>query len=96
MYLGKKYPKFFPAGPFFCAFQIKCLSKCSYFKRPPLPWKIPDYAPDNPLQVIKIQQKLTITHNNPTITDNNPLPPKKILQQLISTKKNSPVTHNYQ
>ena len=44
-YLGKKYLKFFPAGPFFRMLQIKCLSKCPYFQKPPLPWKIPRYAP---------------------------------------------------
>ena len=26
-------------------FQIKCLSKCPYFQKPPLPWKILGYAP---------------------------------------------------
>ena len=46
MYLGKESPKFFPAGPFFSVFQIKYLSKCPYFKKPPLPWKIPGYTPD--------------------------------------------------
>ena len=25
--------------------QIKCLSKCPYFQKPLLPWKIPGYAP---------------------------------------------------
>ena len=45
VYLGKKISKFFPAGPFFRVLQIKCLSKCSYFKKTPLPWKIPGYAP---------------------------------------------------
>ena len=42
MYLGKEYPKFFPAGPFFSVFS---LSKCPYFKKPPLPSEIPGYAP---------------------------------------------------
>ena len=44
MYLGKKVPKIFPAGPFFRVLQIKYLSKCFYFKKPPLPWKVPSYA----------------------------------------------------
>ena len=44
-HLGKKSLKYFSAGPFFRMFQIKCLSKCSYFQKPPLPWKIPGYAP---------------------------------------------------
>ena len=45
MYLGKESPKCFHTGPFFSVLQIKCLSKCPYFKKPPLPWKIPGYAP---------------------------------------------------
>ena len=47
MYLRKEYSKFFPAGPFFSVFQIKCLSKCPCLKKPPLPSKIPGYAPAN-------------------------------------------------
>ena len=46
-YLGKKYPKFFPAGPFFRMLQIKLLSKRPYFQKPPLPWKILGYSPDD-------------------------------------------------
>ena len=47
---GKQsFGKFFPAGLFFRMFQIKCLSKCPYFQKPPLPWKIPGYAPAFPL-----------------------------------------------
>ena len=45
-YLGKKSPKFFPAGPFIRIRQIKCLSRCPYFHKPPLPWKITGYAPE--------------------------------------------------
>ena len=45
MYLRKKYLKFFPAGPFFRRLQIKCLSKCPYFEKPPLLSKIPGYTP---------------------------------------------------
>ena len=41
-----KQPKFFPAGPFFRMMQMKCLLKCPYFQKPPLPWEIPGYAPD--------------------------------------------------
>ena len=44
-YLGKKSPKFFPVEPFFRMLQVKCLSKCPYFQKPTLPWKIPAYAP---------------------------------------------------
>ena len=33
-YLGKKYPKFFPAGTFFRILQIKCSSKRPYFQKP--------------------------------------------------------------
>ena len=40
-YLGKTV---FPDEPFFRELQIKCLSKCPYFKKPPLPLKIPSYA----------------------------------------------------
>ena len=39
VYLGKKFSKFFPAGPFFRVLQIKYLSKCPYFKKTPLPLK---------------------------------------------------------
>ena len=46
VYLGEECLDFFPAGPFFSVFQIKCLLKCPYFKEPPLPWKIPGYAPE--------------------------------------------------
>ena len=46
MYLGKKPSKFYPAGSFFRVLKIECLSKCPNFKKPPLPWKIPGYAPD--------------------------------------------------
>ena len=44
MYLGKRSPKFFPAGPFIRMLHIKCLTKCPYFQKPPLPSKIPGYA----------------------------------------------------
>ena len=47
VYLGKESPKFLPAGPFFRVLQIKCLSKCPYFKKAPLPWKISGYAADS-------------------------------------------------
>ena len=36
-------------GFYFRVLQLKCLLKCSYFKKPPqgpLPWKIPGYVPD--------------------------------------------------
>ena len=39
MYLRKRSPKFFPSGPFFRVLQIKCLSKCPYFKKLPCPEK---------------------------------------------------------
>ena len=29
--------------------QIKCLSKCHYFQKPTLPWKIPGYTPEKQL-----------------------------------------------
>ena len=44
-FLGKKISEIFSAGPSFRMFQIKCLSKCPYFQKPPLPWKILGYAP---------------------------------------------------
>ena len=46
MYLRKNSPKFFPAVPFFLLLQIKSLSNCPYFKKPPLPCKISGYAPE--------------------------------------------------
>ena len=44
VYLGKKFSKFFHAGPFLRVLQIKCLSEWPYFKKTPLPWKIPGYV----------------------------------------------------
>ena len=44
-----KVSKIFPLEPYFRVLQIKYLSKCSYFKKPPqgvLPWKIYGYTPD--------------------------------------------------
>ena len=35
----------FPCEAFLSCVAIKCLSKCPYFKKPPLPWKIPGYKP---------------------------------------------------
>ena len=43
----RKISEIFPAGRFFWMLQIKFSSKCPYFIKPPLPWKIPGYAPDN-------------------------------------------------
>ena len=37
--LEKKTPKIFFVVPFFHALWCKCLSKCYYSKKPPLPWK---------------------------------------------------------
>ena len=47
VYLPKKSPNFFPAGSFFLVLQIKCLSKCPYFKKLPLPWNIPGPRPQS-------------------------------------------------
>ena len=44
-YIGKKSPKSLSAGPVFRMLLIKYLSKCPYFQKLPLPWKIPGYAP---------------------------------------------------
>ena len=54
-YLGENSPKFFPAEPFFRVLQIKCLSKCPYFKKPPLPLKGPVYMPEVLLHRINAQ-----------------------------------------
>ena len=37
--------KSLPKEPFFRVLQIKFLSKCPYFKKPPMPWRNPGYAP---------------------------------------------------
>ena len=49
LFLKKNFSEISPIGPIFGVLQIKCLSKCSYFKKSPqglLPWKIPGYALD--------------------------------------------------
>ena len=43
--LEKRHQFFFPAGPSFCVSYMKRLSKCPYYKEPPLSRKIPGYAP---------------------------------------------------
>ena len=42
----KKISKMFLWGSFFCMLHTKFLSKCPYFQKSPLPWKVPGYSPD--------------------------------------------------
>ena len=35
----------FPCKAFLSCVAIKCLSKCPYFKKPPMPWKVLGYEP---------------------------------------------------
>ena len=44
----RKTSKKFPCEVFFLDFLIKCLSKCSNFTKPPLPWKMSGCAPGQP------------------------------------------------
>ena len=67
VYLGKKSPKFFPAGSFFLVLQIKCLSKCPYFKVPPLLWKISDYVPEDHLLIVLMKLKLGLFNGDISI-----------------------------
>ena len=41
----RKNSEIFLCGAFFLDFLIKCLSKCSNFTKPPLPWEISGCAP---------------------------------------------------
>ena len=52
--LDKKTPFFLLVGIFYCISYLKRLLNCPYSKKPPLPHKIPDYAPG--LYAIKVLQ----------------------------------------
>ena len=63
-YLGKKSPKFFPAVPFFRMLLIRYLPKCPYFQKPPLPWKVPGYAPVNSTWKLDFSTPVSQTSGN--------------------------------
>ena len=45
IFFKSKYSKFFPAGSFFLALQLKYLSECPNSEKTPLPSQIPGYTP---------------------------------------------------